>query len=121
MDNGDAYLTQLLQNSPHQHEALSWLQRKDGKERTIGESSEDMDAPASLRFVQDLYKRGATQVTAIDIESNAHMESTSTLIIKLPAEAGERAAVFQVEAKIAQQGGTDPEPDQGQQYIMLHW
>lgn len=119
--NNDAYLEKLLSTTPHKHEALSWLQLKDGKERLIGESSEDMNAPTSLRFVQDLYQRGAAEVTAVDIEADTHLETTSTLIVKLPQGAPARKKVFQSEANLARQGGFDAVADQGQDYLMLHW
>ena len=95
----DNHIQKILSNTPHKQEALSWLQQKDGKERTIGESSEDMNAPASLLFVQDLYHLGADTVTAIDIETDTHIETTSTLIVKLPQDAPSRAKIFQVEQK----------------------
>lgn len=118
MDN-DAYLQKLLSTTPHKQEALAWLGQKDGKERTIGDG--EQDEAASLRLVQDLYRRGATEVTAIDIETDAHIETTSTLVIKLPSDAAARKKVFQAEAKVARQGGFDPSADEGQHYIMLHW
>lgn len=117
----DAYLEKILRTTPNKQEALAWLEQKDGKERTIGESSENMDAPASLRLVRDLYQRGAEEVTAIDIESDTHLETTSTLIIKLPQEAAARKRIFQVNAKTAREAGFDPTTDEGQHLLMLHW
>ena len=119
--NNDAYLKKLLSTTPHKQEALSWLQKKDGKERLIGESNEDMDAPTSLRFVQDLYQQGATEVMAIDIGADTHLETTSTLIVKLPQESPKRKKVFQSEAKFARQSGFGAVADEGQEYLMLHW
>ena len=117
----DHYLQRLLSTTPQKQEALAWLTQKDGKERTVGESSEDMDATDSLRFVQDLYRRGAAAVVAVDIETDAHMETTSTLIVTLPQETSARKKLFQIEAKVARQAGSDAVTDQGQHYIMLHW
>ena len=118
--NEDTYLKKLLSTTPHKQEALSWLQQKDGKERLIGESNQDMDAPTSLRFVQDLYQQGATEVTAIDVDADTHLETTNTLIVKLPQEALKRKKVFQSEAKIARRGGFGAVADEGQEYLMLH-
>lgn len=117
--NGDAYLQNLLQKTPHKQEALAWFKMNDGKERTIGDG--DQDEATSLRLVQDLYQRGAVEVTAIDIEVDTHLETTSTLIVKLPDEAAARRRVFQSEAKVARLGGFDPTTDEGQHYVMLHW
>jgi len=118
MDN-DAYLQKVLSSTPHKAEALAWLGQKDGKARTIGDG--EQEEAASLRLVQDLYRRGAAEVTAIDIDTDAHIETTSTLIIKLPSDMVARKKVFQVEGKIARLGGFDPSADEGQHYIMLHW
>lgn len=117
--NDDAYLQNLLQKTPHKQEALAWLKLSDGRERTIGDG--DQDGAASLQLVQDLYQRGAVEVTAIDIEVDTHLETTSTLIVKLPDEAAVRQRVFQSEAKVARQNGFDPALDEGQHYVMLHW
>lgn len=102
-------------------EALSWLKTGDGKERTIGESSENMDATDSLAFVQELYARGAVQVRAIEIEAYDFLETTSTLIVALSSDTSARARLFEMEAAIAEEGGFDPETDHGQKTFMLHW
>ena len=118
----DAYLEKLLNETPRKAEALHWLQQSDGKQRMIGDSSEDMNVADSLRFVQDLYQRGARQVTAIDIDaSGSGMESTSTLIVEMPGEASARQRVLEIEGKTAQKHGFDPVADEGQKYIMFHW
>ena len=119
MDGNDGYLEKQLSAPPHKEEALAWLQIKDGKDRTVGDGS--LDAARSLRLVRDLYQRGAEVVTAIDIDADAHTETTSTLIVKLPEDAAARKKLFQVNARIARQGGFDPDADAGQKYFMLHW
>ncbi len=115
----DTYLEKVLRDTPRKQEALAWMEQKDGEERTIGDA--DRDEVASLRLVKDLYRRGAEDVTAIDIEANTQWESTSTLIVKLPQDAVARKRVFQVDAKTARQSGFDPTADEGQHYLMLHW
>jgi len=115
----DVYVQNVLQKDPRKQEALAWLKLSDGKERTIGDGNQD--ATASLHLVQDLYQHGAVEVTAIDIDVDTHMETTSTLIVKLPDEAAARKRVLQSEAKVARLGGFDPVPDEGQRYVMLHW
>ena len=119
MNDEDPYLIKLLSTTPHKQEALLWLKQKDGRERTIGDGSQD--EAASLQLVEDLYQRGATHVTAIDIQSDPHSETTSTLIVGLPQEKPSRSRIFQIEAKVAATGGFDPVTDQGQKYLMLHW
>jgi 3'-phosphoadenosine 5'-phosphosulfate sulfotransferase (PAPS reductase)/FAD synthetase len=119
MNSNDAYLQKLLSTTTYKQEALSWLRKPDGKERTIGDGGQD--AAASLHLVKDLYQRGAIEVTAIDIETDTHLETTSTLIVKLPQEASARKRVFQTEATIAREGGFDAVDDEGQHYLMLHW
>ena len=97
----DAYLEKILSTNPHKQEAGAWLEQKDGKERAVGDG--EQDAAASSRLVRDLYRRGAVDVTAVDIEADAHLETTSTLIVTLPQEPEARRRVFQVEAKVARQ------------------
>ena len=117
--NGDAYLQSILQKTPHKQEALSWLKQGDSKERTIGDG--EQDAAASLRLVQDLYRHGALEVIAVDIDVDTHLETTSTLIVRLPAEAAARQAVFRDEAEAGRAGGFEASADEGQSYVMLHW
>lgn len=119
LSNEDAYIVRQLSNTPHKQEALSWLQQTDGKERTVGDG--DLDEPASLQMVKDLYQRGAVHVTAIDIDADTHMETTRTLIVEMPQQETARKRLLQIEAKVAAIGGFDPVTDQGQQYLMLHW
>ncbi len=119
MNNEDAYIAKQLSTTPHKLEALSWLQQADGKDRMVGDG--DLDEPASLQLIKDLYQRGAVDVTAIDIDADAHMETTQTLIVEMPHQAAAREKLLQIEAKVAAQGGFDPVGDQGQKYFMLHW
>src|SRR5438105_13365671 len=104
----DAYILSLLSGDPNHLEALGWLRHQDGRERTIGDSSEDMDGPTSLRFVEDLYARGAVEVTAIDVDDEDVLETTSTLIVQMPEDAQARKRLLEVEARIARRGGFDP-------------
>lgn len=119
MSNEDTYIVKQLSNNPHKQEALSWLQQTDGKDRTVGVG--DLNEPTSLQMVKDLYQHGAVHVTAIDIDADAHMETTRTLIVEMPQQEAARKRLLQIEAKVAAQGGFDPESDHGQQYFMLHW
>ena len=121
MRDPDAYLRGLLAADPNRREALTWLRRQDDKERAIGDSSEDMDGATSLRFVEDLYARGAVEVIAIDVDTEDVVETTSTLIVQMPDGAAARKRLLQVEARIARRGGFDPVGDVGQHYFMLHW
>ena len=119
--NDDAGFQHDLATNKSQAEALSWLQTKDGREYTIGESSENMDAAASLRFVKNLYHCGALKVTAIDIENDSGMSYTSTLIVEMPQSRAERAKLLKIDAEIADEGSFDADQDVGQRYFMLHW
>lgn len=117
----DAALQKMIATTPHKAEALAWLQTKDGKTRTIGDSSENLNAADSLRLAQDLYNAGAVRVVAVDIESDTFLETTSTLIVELPPAPNDRKRVFVVEARVAKANGFDSAMDTGQKWAMLHW
>jgi len=70
----------------------------------------------SMEFVNGLYSAGAVMVTAIDLEIEANVEGTSTLIVELPTNPAARKEVFKIEAKIAKERPCDPTPDRGQKY-----
>lgn len=66
-------------------------------------------------------KAQAVQVIAIDIDADTYLETTSTLIVELPAESSARQKILQIETEIAQKHGFDAVADEGQKYVMLHW
>jgi len=116
----DADLVQHLASTKKKAEALSWLLRSDGKLRDIGKDPDYSDQDA-VKFVRDLYARGAVTVYAVDIASDTKIEETRTLIIKLPDDQDKRRKLFDVEAEVSRGGGFDPVADNGQRYMLLWW
>lgn len=98
-------------------EALAWLQIGMPDTHTLGEIP---TTAASLALVQELYGLGATQVTAVNIQTyETGDENTGKLIVSLPKETSARARVFVWCAKWAEQLGFEPECDSGQEYIFV--
>jgi len=116
----DADLVQRLASTKKKAEALSWLQIPDGKLRDFGKDP-DYSGQDAVKFVNDLYARGAVSVYAVDIASDANIEETRTLILKLPSDPDKRRKLFEIEAEVSRGGGFDPMPDDGQHYMLLWW
>lgn len=112
----DAFCRNLLATKEHR-EAREWLtEGPDGAPRTIGEQS----AADSRAIVDALYRDGAVDVQAVDIDRHPALgETTNILIVTLPADPGQRAKLFAYEARIARSEGFDPEGDQGQRLMFL--
>ena len=105
-------------------EALSWLERSDGKERTISEDSETLlSSEDALKLVRELYAAGATEVLVRDIEVEDDFEDAGSLKVSLPKDPKARAILFTIEARILQEMGSsfDPEGEQGQDSFGLGW
>ncbi len=98
-------------------EARAWLQSGDTEDsRTLGEL---VTTAESLQVVDDAYAAGAVRVIAAEIDQYPEGENTSKLVIVLPDEIEERAALFRWAAPIAEQQGFDPDEDCGQDYLFL--
>lgn len=105
-------------------EALSWLERSDGKERTISDSSETfICSEDALKLVRELYAAGATEVLVRDIEVEDDFEDASSLKVSLPKDPKARATLFTIEARVLQEMGScfDSDGEKGQDYFGLGW
>lgn len=105
-------------------EALAWLERSDGKERTISEDSETfLGTKDALRLVRELYAAGATEVLAQDVTIEYEFEDASSLTVLLPKDKEARAALFAIETRALREMGSpsEPEGEQGQDSFSLGW
>ncbi len=112
----DAFCLNLLATKEHR-EARAWLAEASATSlRTIGEQS-----PRDSRTIVDaLYRDGAVDVQAVDIDQDPRLgETTNVLVVKLPAEAELRAKLFKHEGRIARSNGFDPQGDTGQTLMFL--
>lgn len=110
MDNDAFCLEQLC--GPNKAEARSWL--AGDAARNLGEHE-----PADSRvIVEDLYRRGAIEVIAVEIESGLDAETSNSLVVILPADPALRAQVFAFQD--AYESEFDPTPDEGQKYLFLY-
>jgi hypothetical protein len=115
--SADRLCRRLLQEKSHT-EALAWMQQsKRGDIRMVGEQN----SSDSLKIVQRLYDAGAVQVHAVDLDRVAGVgETTNTLCVELPNDAGKRQKLFKIEKRVAGAGGFDPVSDDGQAYMFLN-
>jgi hypothetical protein len=115
--NQDSFCENLLR-SANKKEALVWVTEAQGiADRTLGE----MDVPASLAVIRELYGMGADEVTAVEIQAAGCGETSDILIVTLPAEKQKREALFAWEEEHAESNGFDPVKDEGQRYLFLLW
>lgn len=106
--------TEALLKKPNTAEARAWLGARN-KERTF---ANDWDHATEVRFVNDLYARGAVRVTAAEIERDEDGEEIAHMIVvTLPAEADKRAAVL---TYLNQRYPGAQHKDQGQKYVAFH-
>jgi hypothetical protein len=110
----DAQCEKLLA-APNKAEAQSWLQ-----EPNKGRGFFKWGRQGPLKFVNELYERGAKEVTVADIEPNplGNGEFGTHLIVTLPSEPEKRKAVLEL---INERFADDDEPhtDHGQRYELL--
>lgn len=105
-------------------EALSWLQRNDGKERTISQdSSTRLWSEDALKLVRELYAAGATEVLAQELVVEYEFEDASSLKVMLPKDQPSRAALFAIEACALREMESpfDAEGERGQDFFVLGW
>ncbi len=110
----DDLIDRMLKD-PEREEAQSWL--SGGPDRYIFE----FDPDASLGMVQELYALGASEVLAVEIDKEPDMQSTNTLVIELPRETSQRAAVFRWVEEYMRDCGFDPTPDDGQSHLLAYF
>ena len=110
------FIKQFLGASDTQ-EALGWL--RGGSEanfRSIGELETNEE---SIELVELIYRAGATEVLAVEIDEFTEGQNTGKLVIRLPDTVAQRQRLFEWAGTLAEQQGLDPEPDTGQQYLFL--
>lgn len=110
MDNDAFCLKQL--SSPNKAEARGWLAAD--VSRNLGEH----EPAESVAIVEDLYRRGAIEVTAVDIEDGLDAETADALVVVLPTDPALRAQVFAFQDDYESE--FDPTPDEGQKYLFLY-
>lgn len=107
------------------HEAREWLKANSNPAALAGnrfDSSEE-----ALAFVESLYAAGATQVLVsgiLDEDWRIQREGgpyADTLIVILPTDPKQRAALFRMAAKEAEHEDFEPEVDRGQSQLVLWW
>lgn len=105
-------------------EALAWLERDEGKDRTVGEDGGTcLTAKDALKLVKELYAVGATEVMARIVAAEYEFEEASGLTVVLPQDRGQRAALFAVEARVLREIGSTlvAEGERGQDEFILGW
>jgi hypothetical protein len=113
----DRFCRTMLATDPHR-EARAWLaESKQGDERNLGEKA----VPDSRQIVETLYRLGATDVQAIDVQRQPGWgESTNRLIVALPDDPGRRRELLAYGEELASSQGFDGVPDEGQRYMFLY-
>lgn len=105
--------SQQTPSQPDASEARKWL--ASGK-CSIGEYTPEV----SLAHVEELYRRGAVAVKAVDIKSEEDGQWTDKLVVELPGSADNRKRLFEIEAELSRLTGEfEPEGDNGQKKLLL--
>jgi hypothetical protein len=105
-------------------EALSWLERTDGKDRTVSQdSSTRLWAEDALKLVRELYAAGASKVLAQELVVEYEFEDASSLRVVLPKDQASRSALFAIEARALREMESpfDAEGERGQEFFVLGW
>lgn len=105
-------------------EALAWLERSDGKERTVSRNSQTfMRTEDALGLVRALYEAGTTKVLAQGVTVEYEFEDAGSLKVILPLDKHKRAALFAIETRALRDMGSplDPEGERGQEAFGLGW
>lgn len=100
-------------------EAGEWLENGGKAVRSLGRFKRTTDA---LKFIESLYKAGATEVIAPDIyASKAGDQFADCLLVKLPGMAAKRNAVRKVCAQLSKRklGAFQPDKDIGETHLFL--
>lgn len=114
---GDELCKSLIANDPTAREARSWLQEPGATDRSLGEFRDTRDA---LKLVNQLYRRGASNVTVIEIDGGAdEPQNSGRLIVELPDEPAKRKSIFKLIGHLCEQTGHDAEADSRQRFILV--
>jgi hypothetical protein len=100
-------------------EAAEWLKSGGKTVRSLGRFKRASDA---LKFVEALYKAGATEVIAPDIYAGkAGDQFADCLLVKLPGIAAKRKSIRKVCAKLSKRklGAFQPDKDIGETHLYL--
>jgi hypothetical protein len=99
--------------TPEASEARKWLA---SEKCSLGEYSHE----ASAEHVEELYRRGAVAVKAVNITQEEDRQWTDKLVVELPGSADDRKRLFQVEAEFSRLTREfEPEGDHGQKKLLL--
>ncbi len=112
----DDLCLRLLEN-PNKKEVLSWLRAGRMQGCTLGELA---TTDASIKLAEEIYKAGAIEVTAVEIDGEAgQFQNTGKLVIKLSDDKQARERIFSWNAKNAESLGFDADKDSGQKYLYV--
>ena len=109
----------------HRYEARQWLAAN--RNPSALASNRFATTAAGRAFVDSLYRLGAAkvEVTNVQEESSRLREDggpySDALLVTLPADKRQRAALFAVNAAEARREGFDAEPDRGQTLLYFWW
>ena len=110
-----------LLEKPHRSEARRWLTKEsnDKTARSLGRFKRASDA---AKFVDALYRAGASAVIAPDLYRNkAGDQFADCLLVKLPKSAARRRAIRKVCAQLRTRrlGAMEPDKDMGETHLYL--
>ncbi len=113
--------TRALLRKANRVEARKWFQRdeRDKTRRSIGRFKQEADA---ARFVEALYRAGATAVIVPDIYADKHgNQFADGLLVNLPKSPACRQAIRKACRRLRQQalGSVQPEADIGESHLFL--
>ena len=84
-------------------EALSWLEKADGKERDIRDDPDTLlDLEASLRLVREIYDAGATEVLAVNVIIGDDFEFGQGIRVILPQDPAKQEALYTLGLRVLQ-------------------
>lgn len=118
-------ITRKLLADPNRQEVLTWLRGAgEGEHRTLGILA---DTQRSIALAEEIYRAGASEVWAVEIESSVREyvdgterhQGTGKLVLKLPADPELRRRVFEWERRHANALGLEGRRDEGQEYLFV--
>ena len=119
LEEHEKFIEKLL-GKPNKAEALSWLSEASHESfRSVGELESN---EVSLNLIQEIYKAGAVEVIAVEIDKYPDGgENTGKLVIEMPQQAEARKRVLEWCNKVGEDQGFDPSEDYGQrfEFVML--
>ena len=117
MDERENFIRDLL-GRPNKAEAFRWLDDcTEESYRTVGELETNEQ---SIDLVCEIYKSGASEVIAVDIDTYPDGgQNTGRLVIKLPDDAEKRRSVFAWCERWSNRQGLTVGEDAGQEYLYV--